>query len=597
MILAFRDLFVINAQVHIFSLILGVFLLVQHEPIAQIIFAKVTIFSSLINSLLSLDCPIHCSSCTSQESCQTCDQGYTLSGELCDSPTSLHTQDLSMQTISSVTRGIGSVVSVGGSIFPLTALVSKIVQNTRYINLTVTHELSEIYQTWDTDLISWDVPNALAKFDHFETVPTLFARYELDSPFLVNFWPTIINIGIGLATFVTCFVLKKFLERSGSNTHWVYSLLLKLLVGSFNFTLVQAYACLDDILFYLVLDVKTNPFNTFFCWASLFCAIGFLALGCFLVWLNLKTVKKYQALRMECLAKKDMAGLEAFNEKNKYWELFYSDFNDEDFWSQSALALFIARSTLSSLIIAVLYDYPVMQTVYLIIIDGAILLYLYFEKPFVTFQSTLCQYYYEIITLLVHICTCILSMQGNPSNGLKNFLSTSIIYLNTALVTGSIGFMFIEIYKTIRQKLKKRKQYEEIAIQTFSHRNLDLRKTTSYRDVMSQRLQYPGTETQNRHHSLNTEQATPLENFHLLSNFTQENNHSFIGMNLQPSNHFNSSMNADDSIFPSNETHDQIIEQRHQNIAPVVVIQPRIRKVRTNQQRPRVFFGNRNFFE
>ena len=380
-------------------------------------------------------------------------------GDLCISPVSLHAEGSASQAISSATQAIGGTVSVGSSIFPLTALVSKIVQNTRYMNLTVTDELAEIYQTWNTDLISWEVPNALAKFDHFETVPTLFARYEIDSPFLANFWPTIINIGIGLGAFITCFVLRKFFERSEYHKGWFYSALQKLLVGSFNFTLVQAYACLDDILFYLVLDIKTNPFNTFFCWASLFCAIGFLALGCFLVWLNLKTVKKYQALRTECLAKKDMAGLEAFNEKNKYWELFYSDFNDEDFWSQSTLALFIARSTLSSLIIAVLYDYAVMQTVYLIIIDGAILLNLYFKKPFVTFQSTLCQYYYEIITLLVHICTCILSMQGteqNPSEGLKNFMSTSIIYLNTALVSGSIGFMFIEIYKTIRQKMKNK---------------------------------------------------------------------------------------------------------------------------------------------
>ncbi len=477
-----------------------------------------------------------------------------------------------MRTISSVARGVGSVVSIGGSVFPLTSLVSKIVQNTRYINLTVTDELAEIYQTWDTDLISWEVPNLLTRYDHFETVPTLFARYDVDSPFLVNFWPTLVNIIIGLGTFIPCFGLKKYFEKSEYKKHWIYSLLLKLLVGSFNFTLVQAYACLDDILLYLVLDAKTNPFNTFFCWVSLFFAIGFLALGCYLIWLNLKTVKNYQAL------KKDSVALEAFNEKNKYWELFYSDFNNENFWSQFALAIFLIRSTLSSLIIAVFYEDPVMQTAYLIIIDGAIISFLYFEKPFVTFLSILCQYFYEIITLLVHICTCILSMQGteqNPSESFKRFLSNSIIYLNTALVTGSIGFMFIEIYKTLRQKMKKRKQYEAIATQTFPHKKLklDFPNTTSYANAMSQR-----TEIQNRKHSLNN--APPLENIHLLSNVTQENNNSFTGMNLEPSNRFN----AEDSIFPSNETNDQILEQRHRNPAPVVVIRPKIRKVRIQQQ-------------
>jgi len=435
-----------------------------------------------------------------------------------------------VKTISSVTKGVGSIVSIGGSIFPLTALVSKIVQNTRYLNLTVTDELSEIYQTWDTDFISWEVPNLLSRYDHFETVPTLFARYEIDSPFLVNFWPTLINIIIGLGTFITCFALKRFLDRSESHKGWIYSVLQKLIAGSFNFTLVQAYACLDDILFYLVLDAKTNPFNTFFCWISLFFAIGFLALGCYLIWLNLKTVKNYQAL------KKDSVALEAFNEKNKYWELFYSDFNDENFWSQSALAVFLVRSTLSSLIIAVFYEYPVMQTVYLIIIDEAILLFLYFEKPFVTFQSTLCQYYYEIITLLVHISTCFLSFQ-NPSDGFKTFLSNSIIYLNTALVTGSIGFMFLEIYKTIRRMTKERKQYEEIAVQTLSNKDLDLQNTTHL-------------ETD----SENIEQIASPENFHLLSGLSQQDSHpSLPGMNAEDP------MNSDIDNSPP------IYQQRRQN--------------------------------
>jgi len=461
-----------------------------------------------------------------------------------------------------MTRGVGSVVSVGGSIFPLTSLVSKIVQNTRYMNLTVTNELAEIYQTWDTDLISWEVPNALAKFDHFETVPTLFARYELDSPFLVNFWSTLMTIVVGFATFTACFVLKKLFERSEYHKHWIHSLLLKLVAGSFNFTLIQAYTCLDDVLFYLVLDAKTNPFDAFFCWVSIFCAIGFLALGCFLIWLNLKTVRRYQALKTECLVIKNMTALEAFNEGNKYRELFYSDFNDEDLWSQSALALFIARSTLSSLIIAVFYDYPVMQTVYLIIIDGAILLYLYFEKPFVTFQSTLCQYFYEIITLLVHICTCILSMQGNPSDDLKNFLSTSIIYLNTILITGSIGFMFLEIYKTIRRKTKKRKQYDDIAIQTLSNKDLDIQTPT--------RLETD---------SENIEQVAPPEDLHLLLGLAQQESHTSLpGLNLQPSNNPNSSMNGNDPMVSDVDSSPQIHQQSRQN-----AFQLQIRPTRQNQ--------------
>jgi len=105
--------------------------------------------------------------------------------------------------------------------------VSKIVQNTRYLNITVTNELSELYQTWDTDLISWEVPNVLSQFNHYKTSPSpvLFARYGLGSLFLENFWPTIVTVSIGLAIFVTCLVIRKLFDRSGYKG-WLLDLLI-----------------------------------------------------------------------------------------------------------------------------------------------------------------------------------------------------------------------------------------------------------------------------------------------------------------------------------------------------------------------------------
>jgi len=340
-------------------------------------------------------------------------------------------QEDATQAIASATRGIGSVVCVGSAVFPLSALVSKIVQNTRYMNLSVTSDLSEIYKTWDTDLISWDVPNLMSDLNHFKTSPDVFARYDIGSPFLVNFWPTLINIGIGFVTLIACVLIRRLFEHK-KYEGWAYSLVQKLIAGSFNFALVQSYACLDDILFYLVLDAKTNPFNSFFSWASLICAVVFLALGCLLIFFNFWIVKKYQSIK-----KQRAKDLEAFNERNMYWELFYSDFSDDDLWSQSFFATLLIRSSLSSFVVAVFYDYPLMQTSYLVALDGATILFLYFKDPFNTLRGKLAQYYYEIITLSVHLCTFVVSLQDSfesPSDTVRSIMSTGIIYLNTSLV-------------------------------------------------------------------------------------------------------------------------------------------------------------------
>lgn len=326
--------------------------------------------------------------------------------------------------------------------FSFTSLVSKIVQDTRYMNLSVTEELSDIYQTWDTNLISWEVPNLLSKFNHFDTSPALFARYEIDSPYLVNFWPTLVNIVIGFGCFLAFYMFQKFFDKKT----WAYSLLLKMMAGSWNFGFVELYGCLDVVILYLVLDAKTNRFNSFFCWASLLFAVAFLGLGCFLVFFNFWKVLKYQAI------KRKSKDIEIFNERNKYWGLFYEDFNDEDLWSQAFLAIQLIRNTIASLIIVVFYEYAMMQNVYLIISDGAIILFLYIKMPLTTLRGRIMQYYFETITLLVHLCTFALSTTDSPSDKFQDFFSKTVIYLNKALIGGSFGFMLIELYKTIVQK-------------------------------------------------------------------------------------------------------------------------------------------------
>jgi len=455
--------------------------------------------------------------------------------------------------ISSATRGIGSLVCVGSAVIPFSALVSKIVQNTRYLNLSVTSDLAEAYQTWHTDLISWDVPNVMSELDHFKTSPPFFAQYDLGSPFLVNFWPTLINVGIGLGSFIACILLQKSFEHA-KYEGWAHSSVRKLVAGSFNFAFVQAYACLDDILFYLVLDAKTNPFNSFFSWASMICAVIFLALGCLQVFFNFWTVIKYQRIKNQGM--KNL--LEAFNERNKYWQLFYSDFSDDDLWSQSFFAISIIRSALSSFIITILYDYPLMQTSYLMIMDGAIIFFLYFKNPFNTLRGTLAQYYYEIITLLVHLCAFILSLQDSfktSSDTVKLFMSSGILYLNTALVSGAIGFMFIEIYKTISEK-------ERVARLKKSHSvpvdNQEIQNLTQTANPF-----HPSeTDVPKRQNSINQEENKSIEKFYFLPEDNQKRNLVTSDFHMGSSQGVKSNFYAENSMLsdmhPSNRANHQI---------------------------------------
>jgi len=478
-----------------------------------------------------LDCPSHCSSCTSENSCTTCDQGYYLStGSLCILPSNKATQ----QAVASSVMGVGSVVAVGSSAFPMNTIISKIVQNTRYIDLAVTEELVDAYKTWETELISWDFPDVLSKLDTYKPLPTLFSQYSLDPPFLVNYWSPAMTMGAGLSVFIVSILLKILLEKTKLQG-WFYSLLNRLAMGSFNFTLAQAYGCLDDVIFYCVLDIKTNPFNTVFSWGSFACTLGFVAIGGALICLNLKIIWKYQS------QKNSGGNLEAFKEQNEYWELFYSDFNDKDAWSHSFLAIQIVRSSVSSLIITTLYQTSLIQATNLLIIDGAVITFLISKKPLSSLRATLAQYFYEIITLLVHLCVFILSLdnhnEGDAFSAFRSAVCTSIIYLNNAIVIGGCGFMLLEIYHTIKEvynawKLRRsEKEKVDPTITLEAQNDLTISQSvTEQRLAVKERSKWINTNERNR---VPIGQIVPIvENI--------EKSGSFSGRDFQPFQTFDS---------------------------------------------------------
>jgi len=260
--------------------------------------------------------------------------------------------------------------------------------------------------------------------------------------FLVNFWSTMMTMGLAMCILIFCLGCRKFfLKRRKLGGGWFRSLVQKVISGSVNFIVVQAYGSLDNILFYFVLDVKTNPWKSAFSRASLAFGILLIICGSLLIIFSIRVVQRYHTLKCEGLAKKDMKELENY-QKNKHLEVFYGDFSDADLWSHCFMVLLVLRSNISSLIFTILYEYPLMQTMIFVVLDGVILLFMLIEKPLRTPRGVFFQFCFETIVLIVHICTLLLSWNDEPSEGLKKNMSTTIIYLNTALGT-VYAFSFI----------------------------------------------------------------------------------------------------------------------------------------------------------
>jgi len=396
-------------------------------------------------------CPTNCQTFIDTRSCQVCDSGYALTNSLCVSIPNIEAK-ISKAILSSLVV-VGSIFFPGSSAFTKARLVSKIVQNTRYIDLVVTEKLSQIYKNWGTEFISWDFLDVLPKTFEFKTLPRLFEKYNIDGPFIVNYWSDMMTNGIALSVFSICILLKITFLRKKSQDQWFSLILQKVFKASLNFSMAQIYGCLDDIFFYFILDLKTNRFNATFSWMSFLCGMAFMGLGGLLLFLNLQVVKRYQKVK-GFGTKED---IEAFNRRYKSRELLYSDFQDTDSWSQSFFAVLVIRSIFSSLLYTVFYDLPIFQTGFLMIIDGAILLFLFTKKPFITVRATVAQYFFETMALFVHICVFILSLDNDRNSSpdaLKRGLCTCVIYMNTTMVAGSSIFMLVEICTMAKTRIK-----------------------------------------------------------------------------------------------------------------------------------------------
>jgi len=463
-------------------------------------------------------CPANCQEYSGLTTCKVCEKGHFLLNSLCtERSTSLSKVS---QALSDAVSSLGGALSIGSSLFPVTKLVSKIVQNTRYLDLIVTNELTEVYQNWNTNLINVDIPDAFSSSAmKSKPLPYVFARYDLNAKFLINFWSNlVILVGI-LGIFIVGRTLKGVLNRRQKASHsWRYSLLERIVAGSLNLTLVQGYGCLDDVIFYFALDAQTNTFKGGFFWVSFLIGLAFLGLAAWLILFNIVVVKRYQR------AKNSKQDLKGFRQNNKHWELFYGDFNDVDSWSHSFLALLAIRNCFSSFLITVLYSSPLIQTSLLVVIDGAIIIFLVVKKPLAGLRDKLSQYFFQVIALLVHICTFGLGIQGDQigiSNLLKIILCKSIIYLNYTLTIGGVGFMLLEIYATISLKVKilrtkLKKKPEDNAVRRFEEGedsvNQSALSTGKPFDLSSAAL---NTEADKKGNSINSRKVWPSKDSNL----------------------------------------------------------------------------------
>ena len=277
--------------------------------------------------------------------------------------------------------------------------------------------------------------------------------------FLVNYWPSLIITLIGVGCFGFFHVIKFFFkEKQIMKKKVVLSVIDFLVLGSFNFIIIQIYGMLDEIVLYFILQVRFGEFFSGLYIGSSIVGVALLLFGVYILVIHFGIIYKYNKL------KKNKESLEDFMKKFEYFQVLYQDFKDTAPLRHSFFAWLILRTILCNLIIVTLYEKPLIQAICFMIINFIMIGLLISKRPFKEIYGNLTLFFYEAVLFIAYFCVLVMAIADETKKtavDLRETLSRCIMLLNVILLIGSLAFVSIQLFKKIVEIHEAYKEYKE----------------------------------------------------------------------------------------------------------------------------------------
>jgi len=293
----------------------------------------------------------------------------------------------------------------------------------RYLNISRTEKLEELYQLYydsDTSIIPWiSMPSSVKDSFPTQNLPYMFKKYGLPSSFIANFGDDGMCLLIILAAFLTVQLVylptKRWLRGFGRFKLFLQRITVTLqnfLIGSFG-------ESMGSITFYATLEFKNHCKNDkgYYLSSPLVCAFS-LILGLLILIINIIILAKFHEVRRSNLHKKSHKAFTALEKKYKGIAVLFKEFHDSSFVKQSAFLLFSFRTIAEGLIVGLLYEYPITQSILLILINFALLVYLIVQRPFESIIDLIQQL---VLLLLIFICGPCLVLMAHTDKTRTNY--------------------------------------------------------------------------------------------------------------------------------------------------------------------------------
>jgi len=192
---------------------------------------------------------------------------------------------------------------------------------------------------------------------------------------------------------------------------------------------------IGDVLFFGSLDVSVQDYSTVSSIISIFmCVVMFLA--CIAV------------LFMSFYIVKDARKTTSEEGKWRDFEIFFAEANNATFLGYAYMPLFLVRSALFNLIIANLYNYPLVQAFMIYGLSLFMLIYFFRKTPLKNFVALFQNILNELLINVTNGCVLALAIMDKAEverNSIRTFFGNIIVKINVIFSMLGLGFLVVQL--------------------------------------------------------------------------------------------------------------------------------------------------------
>ena len=320
----------------------------------------------------------------------------------------------------------------------------------RYIDLDYSAKLKLLFVLQDAAPFSFtlgiDMPEALEEKLRDRELPKMFEEYDLHSNFLYNSWDMLSSLLLALVLILLVTVVKFFTGRWRRIDRIVGRVLGVL---KWNIPLTIVCGGFGDIYFYASFQLQSGNFSSISDVLCLTLSIVMMFVGAGILFVTVKIVKDL---------------LKSQQEKEDKWqnfELLFESCKRTSFTTFGYMVLFLLRTILFNLIIANLYNYPLVQGIFINILTILMFGYLVIKRPLKDILELVQLFLNEIFLIIVNICVLILAIidhAGIKGQDLRDGICEAVVKVIVIFSSSALAFIALRIlislylfYKLLRR--------------------------------------------------------------------------------------------------------------------------------------------------